>query len=366
MKLRTAINNLAVYGLAHAAVDGVCAAVLFSMLRAEVFSLVTIGYLFLAYNVIAFGLQAVVGVLVDRLKAPRLFAVLGMAFTVLAAFIYLRQPVAAVILLGLGNAAFHVGGGVISLSLTPRKATAPGIFVAPGALGLLAGTLLGKSGEFSALTVLIVMLVLAVLVFVIPKPEIYRPQKPVPRERSYAFEVIIVLVLFSIAIRSLVGTALVFPWKTETDLLVMLTVAVALGKGLGGLLADRLGWMLIVVALVWSIPFLAMGGKAPAVGMTGVFLFNITMPVTLVMVSNLMPGKPGTAFGLTCLALIAGALPGFTEFKTSLDNPVFIVLVVAVSAAVLYYSLTRYRHEIGLYPVTGPESADGLREVSEP
>jgi FSR family fosmidomycin resistance protein-like MFS transporter len=138
-----------------------------------------------------------------------------MAFTVLAAFIYLKQPVAAVIFLGLGNAAFHVGGGVISLNLTPQKATAPGIFVAPGALGLLAGTLLGKSGDFSALTALHVMIVLAFLMFVIRKPEIYRLQQPVPKDRSYAFEVVIGLVLFSIAIRSLGGTVLVFPGRRK-------------------------------------------------------------------------------------------------------------------------------------------------------
>ncbi len=364
MRQRNITCNLAIYGLAHAAVDGVCAAVLFSLLRDEVFSLAVIGYLFLAYNIIAFGLQALMGMVVDRLKSPRFFAVLGMVLTALAAFIYLHLPVLAVVLLGLGNAAFHVGSGVISLNLTPQKAAAPGVFVAPGALGLLAGTLLGNSGNFSAPVAVPVLIALALLMLVIRKPEMYRPQAPVPKERSYAFEVIIVLVLFSIAIRSLVGTVLVFPWKAETDLLVMLTVAVALGKGLGGLLADRFGWMLAVVALIFSIPFLALGGSSPAVGMTGVFLFNITMPVTLVMVSNLMPGKPGTAFGLTCLALIAGALPGFTEFKSSLGLPVFIVIVIVVSAALLYYSLTKYRREKGLYPVGAPVPTDVSREVS--
>jgi hypothetical protein len=72
--------------------------------------------------------------------------------------IYLWLPFAAVIFAGIGNALFYIGGGTISLSLIPRKATAPGIFVAPGALGVLVGTLLGKSGNFSAWPLLLALI----------------------------------------------------------------------------------------------------------------------------------------------------------------------------------------------------------------
>jgi hypothetical protein len=99
--------------------------------------------------------------------------------------------------------------------------------------------------------------------------------------------------------------------------------------------------------------------------MTGVFLFNITMPVTLVMVSNMIAGEAGNGLRADMLALIAGGTTGIHGIRDQLDNPVFIVLVIVTSAAVLYYSLIRYRRESGIFS-TKPEVIAASREVSEP
>jgi hypothetical protein len=45
----------------------------------------------------------------------------------------------------------------------------------------------------------------------------------------------------------------------------------------------------------------------------GIFLFNMTMPITLVVISNTFQGRQGFAFGLTTLALIIGALPYYAR-----------------------------------------------------
>jgi FSR family fosmidomycin resistance protein-like MFS transporter len=129
-------------------VDAACLAVLFSITNQQAFDIKIIVYLFIIYNLLAFGLQMVFGYISDRFQVPRLFALLGMILIGTLTVIYLWLPFAAVIFTGIGNALFYIGGGTISLSLIPRKATAPGIFVAPGALGVLVGTLLGKSGNF--------------------------------------------------------------------------------------------------------------------------------------------------------------------------------------------------------------------------
>jgi MFS transporter, FSR family, fosmidomycin resistance protein len=325
-----------------------CAGILFSVYNTGAFSTAVVAYLFIAYNLLAFGLQIFVGFITDYLKAPKLSALVGLIITGIGTVVLLPFPVAAVILAGVGNALFHVGGGVISLNLTPQKATAPGIFVAPGALGLMAGTLLGKNGDFVAWPLLLAIAVLGVTIFLVKKPVMYPEQPQSALKLNIKAEYVIYLVLFVIAVRSLVGFAVSFPWKTDITLLVWLTVAIALGKGLGGFLADRFGWTKVTVgSLLVSIPLLNLGVDLPVLGMIGMFLFNITMPVTLTLVSNMLPGKPGTAFGLACMALVLGTLPSFSELKAGLNNTVFIDIVIAISAVTLLLALRYYYREPG-------------------
>jgi FSR family fosmidomycin resistance protein-like MFS transporter len=329
-------------------VDAACIGVLFSLVRQQVFSLTVMTYLFILYNLLAFGSQVIFGFIIDTLKTPRLAAVLGLVLTGLSTLIFLPLPVVAVVTAGIGNALFHIGGGIISLNLTPRKATAPGIFVAPGALGVLAGTLLGKNGNFAAWPFLFAMAVAGVLIFLIPQPALYQKQTETAPKQVFKIEYIIYLVLFVVAVRSLVGFAIIFPWKSDINLLVILTIAVVLGKGLGGWLADKFGWTRVAVgSLLLSIPLLTMGVSSPASGMIGLFLFNITMPVTLTMMSNMLPGRPGTAFGLTCAALFLGTLPAFTTLQTTLNNIVLIDTAIGISALALYFGLRYYYKSSG-------------------
>jgi FSR family fosmidomycin resistance protein-like MFS transporter len=255
-------------------------------------------------------------------------------------------PVAAVVFAGLGNALFHVGGGSVSLNLTPRKASAPGIFVATGAIGIFLGTLLGKGGQFVAWPFILALFILCIMMFIIRKPEMNYDRKEIPANKTNHFELILLLVLLSIAIRSLVGTMLVFPWKTSLDLAIVLTAAIVLGKGLGGILADKFGWIKIAIgSLILSIPLLILGANVPFLAIIGMFLFNITMPITLTAISNIMPGRPGFAFGITCLALVIGALPSliFSDLiREFLGEQLFTFLIIVVSAIALYYALHKY------------------------
>jgi len=343
LSLKNISANLFVYGTAHAIVDGICAAVIFSILKNQIVSTTDFISLVILYNVLAFGLQAIFGLATDYFKSPRAVAFLGCILTGLSAITFLSFPIIAIIFAGLGNALFHIGGGSISLNLTPKKATAPGIYVAPGALGLLIGTLLGKGGQFIAWPFILILAVLCLLMFVIKKPEMNYEREVITENKFNYFEFILLLIFLSIAIRSLVGAVLVFPWKTNIDLLIILTSAVVLGKGLGGFLADKFGWIRVAVgALVLSIPFLVFGASIPYLAIIGMFLFNITMPITLVAISNILPGRPGFAFGLTCLALILGALPAFFSIKQVLSNNWFIFSIIVISALALFSGLYLY------------------------
>jgi FSR family fosmidomycin resistance protein-like MFS transporter len=335
-------SNLVLYGFTHALIDATCAALIFSLLKYyPITSEIFIGFVIL-YNVLAFGLQPLIGLVSDKWQIPRNTAIAGVIVTALSAITVFFSPLIAVIFAGVGNAMFHVGAGTISLNLTPRKATAPGIYVAPGALGLLVGTLLGKAGYFIPWIFVLVLLLLCVCIWFVSIPKIDYKEKIVSSKFSY-FELIIILILLAIVSRALIGSLIVFPWKTNMVLLIILTLAVVFGKALGGFLADKFGWSLISVsALIISAPLLAFGVNIPILAIFGMFLFNITMPVTLVAISNTLSGKPGFAFGLTTLALIFGALPIFTPLKNTLNTNIIIFTTIILSSVILYFGLKLY------------------------
>ncbi|XUW99886.1 MAG: hypothetical protein TUN42_08305 [Dehalogenimonas sp.] len=343
LSIRGMPATLVVYGATHLMVDAVCAMLLFRILTSQPLDPNYLAYLFVLYNVLAFGLQAIFGALVDMFHASKAASIAGIFVASAAALIFVEVPVLAVILAGVGNALFHVGGGSVSLNLTPGKATAPGIFVAPGALGLMFGALVGKGNADFVLPVLAVMSFLTISIYRSSAPPPAPPPVVPAKTGKFGFEFAVYLILFVIAVRSLVGLAIVFPWKTDLSLLFVLTISTVFGKGLGGYLADRFGWSRIAVtSLAISIPFLIMGVDVPILACIGVFLFNVTMPVTLAFVSNRLPGRPGFAFGLTCLALIIGALPTFIEFRPSLNNPAFLVISTISSVVALYFGLRRF------------------------
>ena len=333
MKTSGVVSCLAVYGTTHALVDAACIALLLGGIDVREDLLLFI----LLYNVLAFGLQLPLGWIIDRLHQPVLAAITGVLILSISLILFVH-PVAAVILAGIGNALFHVGGGTISLNLKPGKASLPGIFVAPGGIGLVVGGLVSKLYSFHPMFFVTPLIIMVILLLMVKSPQILYEIKAT-RPGAY-LDMAILFLMFTICIRSMVALSIEFPWKSNIDLLIALTAAIALGKGLGGFLADAYGWMKIAVGgLAIAALFLLFGSQMAFAGIAGMFFFNLTMPVTLVAISNVMPGKPGFSFGLTTLAIVAGALPTFFPTKTLLAvNPVIYTLIM-ISAVFLYLGL---------------------------
>ena len=344
-KNRELIKNLTVYGLSHAAIDASCAAVAFSLLSSKLITDEYFIQLVIMYNVIAFGSQTLFGLLVDKYRCPKLSAISGSIITASAVLVSFLSPLYAIILAGIGNALFHVGGGIISLNLTKKKASAPGIFVAPGALGLLIGTLYGKSESFTAWPLLIIIATLCALMYYIKCPEInYKTDEKI---NTNYFESIILLLLMTIVARSVIGSVIVLPWKSDIFLLVTLTSGIVLGKAFGGIIGDKYGWQKVgVISLLISAPLLTFGEEIPDAAILGMFLFNFTMPITLVAISNTLPGRPGFSFGLTTLALIIGVLPTYASAGSFLSKSPSVFAIITSSAIILYCALLLYSRKI--------------------
>ena len=336
------VKTVGLYGITHALIDAACIMVMYSTV---VFNNLSYEFSFLMivfYNVIAFGIQCIIGNIFDKIGKPRLCAIIGCILTAMAAVLW-KYPVAAVICAGFGNAFYHVGGGIICLKIGRNNSAIPGMYVAPGALGLFLGMLVAKNSWLSPYVVAVILILCAILVF-LHKEEgnIIQPENPQPAAYN-KFLLICNFLLIAIAIRSFIGLGISLPWHENLLLMACLTFAVVSGKFFGGIIADKFGWLKVtVLALLISSPLIAYGINSPAVYITGIFFFNFTMPVTLTALANMMPKREGFAFGLTTLALIIGALPTFYIPKFGLGNEIFIFSVVIISAVLIYFGLKEY------------------------
>jgi FSR family fosmidomycin resistance protein-like MFS transporter len=340
--------TLAFLTLAHAIVDGTCAYLIIFGSKNNLISTAIFFSLVFGYDLLAFGLQAPLGLILDKIQKPRLAVVVSFIMLFVAVLIFSHFTVIAIIIIGLANAIFHLGGGTVSLNITKGKASFPGIFVSLGALGLTLGTLLGKSGVSAQTILLIVLAIFAFLSAIIYFPEIdYNSETEIKQKSSIGL--ILILILFAIAVRSLIGSVVAFPWKTDLHLLILLTLGVVLGKAVGGFLADRFGWIKFsAVVLIISAPLLAFGAKIPTLAILGIMLFQAVMPVTLVAIHRIFPSRPAFSFGLTCLALFFGLLPTYSPLKVIFQNHFIILTMILLTAIIL---------TIGLASLLLPENA---------
>jgi FSR family fosmidomycin resistance protein-like MFS transporter len=117
-----------------------------------------------------------------------------------------------------------------------------------------------------------------------------------------------------------------------------------MGKIFGGIIADRFGWIkTVLIALALATPLIVFGGKEHIAALTGIFLFQMTMPVTLAALALWIPGKPAFAFGMACLALLIGTLPSFFEETRIHFTPYLIVLFIGASALCIWAALRPLR-----------------------
>ena len=332
--------SLGVYAVSHAAVDATCAAVFFWAIRTGAIGGVTAVYAAVLYNALAFASQPILGLVIDRIDAPRAAGVVGCLTTALAVPIVLATHalIPALVVAGLGNAVFHLGGGIVSLRHRPGSATAPGIFVAPGAAGLFIGAAVARAGgplwPF-ALTLLGLGAGVA----------LFGRARPAPAAAALAgaharvggrpgFESAILLVLVVVGLRAFSGGAIGFTWRGAPTLAIALVAAVVLGKALGGAVADRFGLRAVAIgAFLVCLPLLLAGYAAPAAGIAGILVFNMTMPITLVAIARPLPGHEGFAFGLTCLALFVGATPVLLGLGVGLTAGPLAAVTLAGAAA---------------------------------
>jgi len=291
--------RLLLYAAAHFLVDLSCALLILGRVCPEGDPAAVI----LLYNLFAFAVQMPVGLLADRLGRCHWFAA-GGCLLVLTGWL-LPPGLAAAVAAGLGNAAFHVGGGLDTLNSGEGKAGPLGLFVSPGAFGVY----LGGRWAFSASALIVCLTLLAaaiVLALVCRGPDnapLAVPQGT-PRFWTAAGCLLAVVVL-----RSWLGLGASLPWKAGMGFAAVF--AVAAGKAAGGYAADRFGMLPVAVTSLGLSALCFLGGNRPGLGLAALALFNMTMPLTLHAMARLLPGLKGFSFGLLTFGLFLGFLPVF-------------------------------------------------------
>ena len=328
-------HSLATYSVCHALVDLTCAYAVAGSLNRHAASAEKAASLVLLYDLCAFVLQPFFGILADRFRRPGNMAAAGCLLVGTAAF-FTGAPLPAAALMGLGNACFHVGGGAAVLRSAPRKATALGIFIAPGAIGLSAGMILAGQTRLFSFACLGLMAACAGALLLFGGGAVHRCAKDAmaagrtPHPHVSGWLTVLMCLMASVFIRSLIGFTTPTLWKTTAAL----SLSAAAGKALGGILGDRLGYLPIAVSgLAVSAVLLPFLSRYAFSAMAGILFFNWTMPLVLAALTDLFPDRPGLAFGLNSALLFPGVL-----FFGRSAAPIQLAAVIIVCALLLTVS----------------------------
>lgn len=325
-----------IYSLAHFCVDFSCAFFIYSrFLNPWQWTLCLV-----LYNFCAFAMQAPLGLLGDRINKNAVFAAAGCVIVALSVFLA-NYAVTACIVAGLGNALFHLGGGIDTLNECGERCGKLGVFVSPGAFGIFFGTRLGRARTLDFRIVIAGLIVAAALILLMAsRRDLLRHSRNVPVSFAGIGEpgVIPAALCFFLVVclRSFAGSSMAFPWKSAGSWGPILTCGVVFGKTAGGFLADRFGAVRSSWVTLGAAALLFLFAGHPLAGVAAVFLFNMTMPVTLGALARMLPGVKGFAFGTLTLALFAGLVP-IIRWPSLTGLPYYCYSLAALCSAVLLH-----------------------------
>lgn len=335
---------VAALGLAHAAIDATTGFALASLV--DSITPVRLVILIAAYNAIAFALQPLVGLVVDRIRAPHVAAVLGLATAGLGMFAAGIHPWIGVVFMGIGSAMFHVSGGALACAATPGRSVGPGFFTGPGVIGLSVGTACGLVVQ-SADVFIMAALIAAIIAVTKTVMAAHVTGSRTSSSFSPVIAVAIIALVIGTAARSSIWTATQTVFMHDVGILLVLGIAAGVGKMLGGIAGDKLGAR---VAAVGSLVIACSLFLAPTPGrfVLSILLLQSSTPIILAAVVRRMPRFPATATGLVLgFALALGGVFLMTSSPERLFADGMKALLLLGTAGVFFLGLTLTQHRRG-------------------
>ena len=336
---------IGIYSFIHFVVDLACAILVTNLVTQKMGQNSNLFIAILIYNFFAFAMQFPIGIIADKVNKNAICSAIGCVLVAIA-FGFSNFGVISCTIAGIGNGMFHIGGGIDVLNISNKKATPSGIFVSTGAMGIFLGSQSLSIG-FDKFYIIIFLLIFSALLLIWLynqiKNNVKNEQIIVPKLNVNAKIAIICLIL-TVCIRSYVGLILSFEWKGNFILAILSIFAVVFGKMLGGIIGDRIGFNKIsIISLAVSAICFIFAFSKPFLGILAMLFFNMTMPVTLTALSNILNNNKGMAFGLLTLALFIGSIPKF--FGIGIDiifTQIGLCFITIISLIILVIGITKY------------------------
>ena len=316
------------YGFVHFSVEVASFYLLFARISTDPLWIA----LALLFDALAFLPQGIFGNLTDRY--PR-FPIGPIGALVMCTALLTPWKLPALCMIALGNAMVHVSGANHTLRDTGNSITPNAIFIGAGSFGVITGQLLGGVGGH--LTVLFpqgLLLVAAVVMVLLWKTD-KTADKPVTLDicADKSGSVLVLCAGFGVAVRGYIAYAIPTEWNKTFPQTVALFVCMGIGKMLGGILCDHIGYRRVTaISLLCGLPFLLAGNTNMMLSLIGVALFSMTMSVTVAVLASGFPRQPGFAFGITTTGLFLGTLPVFFIRPQTLIAHQTVVLLLTAAA----------------------------------
>lgn len=304
------------YFLVHFSIEVACFYFLFSRLVIQ-----DGWWLFaLLYDALAFLPQNVLGFIADKFKKIP-YGAIGCALMLIA--LLLPFDYLSLFLIGIGNAFAHVDGAQHTLRGNKGKISPNAIYVGGGAFGVVTGQLLGDLHVKLLVLLPISLMLVSILICVAFTLNHTIDEKSSINEYNLHNSIptlpFLALIIIAVACRSYTSYAIPTAWNKTVVQTVLLFAFMGIGKILGGVLADNIGYKTTtLISLFLSIPFLIFGDTLMTVSLIGIMLFNMTMPITVGLVVSKFNETPCFAFGITTFSLFVGVTPAFFIRPTTL------------------------------------------------
>ena len=298
------------------------------------------------YNFFAFAFQVPMGFLMDKFKVYKYVGILGFCLIGICYALGFGNPILLSSIVGIGNGLFHLEGGVNAFNNSKGKAFLNGFFVAPGAMGIFLGTCFYGTLASTYLPLILVAMAIILLIFVQKDDVNYvlEEQKAIEQKHN-PFSIhdilsITFLIGVSIVVRSIGGSAIQYGWKTGFVIGILYTVLVVLGKMFGGFIADRMGLKkTLVVALSAACISLLLGFNYPFFGYFGIFLFNVPMAITLLLLEKCNTQYLATMVGSNTLFLFIGYLICLNPITLNNYAVLTVSIVLAIASILLSFKI---------------------------
>ena len=344
-------KQLVVFSLSHLVIDFACFYVLMGSYSRNTLDIMSVSMGFLIYNFIAFALQPPIGYFADRTRIGHTnFAIWG-CLVVVCGLVIPCFPLMKVCLCAIGNAFFHIGGGIDSLVNANGRFARSGVFISFGAIGVVLGTLAGEFNWLPMWVVITVLLVCIGLQWVLCRDKNIRTAAIFKLKNSVLKQpyLVIYISMLCIVVRAVVGTYTHIPWRSTVFLMILPVVCVFAGKLIGGILADRFGAKSVaVVSLFVSAPLLSFFTSNIFLCCVGLLFFNITTAITLCIIVSKLPNNPGFGFGLTTLALFVGTTFSFFIVMSPAIQPYLLAAFIIMSVACIWLVASNNKLQEGL------------------